>query len=172
MPETYKGKVKWVVYALLLLLFYVLQTTPLFLQILGIKPVLIVPFIVCLALFESEAAAAIFGIFGGLLWDLSSGRVFGFHAIILMCCCVCIALLVMYLMRNNLWNAIFFIFCVMLLEGALEYLFFYVIWSYENSQIVFLVYTLPTILYTTVTGVPIYYLMKKTATRFNKNLRV
>ncbi len=172
MIQSYKNKIKWVVYGLLLLVFYVLQTTPMLFQILGIKPVLITPLVVCIALFESEAASAAFGVVAGLFWDISSGKVFGFHAVILMCCCIAISLLIMYLMRNNLLNALFFVAMVMLLEGLLDYLFYYLIWSYDSSYIILLNYTLPTLIYTTIITIPVYFLVKAIAFRFNENPRV
>lgn len=165
-------KLKWVVYALLLLLFYVLQTTPLLFQIRGIKPVLIVPYVICIALFENEAAAAAFGVAAGLLWDISGNTIFGYKAILLMCCCIAVSLLVMYLMRNNLLNALFFIFAIMLLEELLTFFLYYVLWGYENSYIILLKYTLPTICYTIIMMIPIYFVTKSVAKKFNETLRM
>lgn len=172
LSEAGRRRIKWLCYALLLLVFYILQTTPMLFQILGIKPVLVVPFAVCLSLFESERAAAVYGVFGGMLWDIAANKLFGFRAILLMCCCIAVALLVMYLMRNHLWNAILLVSAVMLVIQILDYLFFYLIWGYEHSWIILLKYTLPTMVYTAVVTIPIYYLMRSVAKRFNQTVRM
>lgn len=172
MEQAKLRKFKWVVYTLLLLLFYVLQTTPLLFQIRGIKPVLIVPYVICIALFENEAAAAAFGVAGGLFWDISGNTAFGYKAIILMCCCIAVSLLVMYLMRNNLLNALFFVAVVMVIEELLTFFLYYFLWGYKNSYIILLKYTLPTICYTIIIVVPVYAVTKAVAKKFNKTLRM
>ncbi len=165
-------KLKWIIYAVILLVLYILQTTPLLFQILGIKPVLLVPFAVCLSLFESEKAAAAYAIAAGLLWDISSNKLFGFRAILLMCCCISVTLLVMYLMRNKLINGLFFVLCVMLIIELLDYVFFYVIWGYSNHHLILLNYLLPTLIYTVIITIPMYFLVRKIAAKFNETLRM
>lgn len=172
MNQSKLQKLKWIVYTLLLLILYILQTTPLLFQVLGIKPVLLVPFVVCIALFESEAAAATYGILAGMLWDISANKVFGFRAILLMCCCISVALLVMYLMRNNLGNAVFFVFMVMTVIELLDFLFFYLIWNYDHNSIILLSYKLPIVIYTVIVTIPVYYGTKFVAGKFNDTLRM
>ena len=53
---------KQLCYALLLFAAYVLQTTPGFLTFFGVKPVLLVPTAICIAVLE--------GVFPGALWAL------------------------------------------------------------------------------------------------------
>ena len=52
---------KWSSYVLLIIIAYVLQTTTSLFVIFGVKPLLLVPLAVCIAMFEGEFAGAIFG---------------------------------------------------------------------------------------------------------------
>ena len=51
---------KWSSYVLLIIIAYVLQTTTSLFVIFGVKPLLLVPLAVCIAMFEGEFAGAIF----------------------------------------------------------------------------------------------------------------
>ncbi len=166
-----RAPVKWIIYAVVLLVLYSLQTAPGFLTIKTYEPNLVIPFAVCVALFENEVAAGVFGCIAGMLCDMDYHKLFGFNAIIVMCLCVVISFLVLYLMRTKLINAIFFVGALMLVDALLDYLFFYLIWSYENSYIILLRYILPAIPYTMVITIPIYFLIKAVATKFNETLR-
>ena len=60
---------KWSSYVLLIIIAYVLQTTTSLFVIFGVKPLLLAPLAVCIAMFEGEFAGAIFGAVAGLLAD-------------------------------------------------------------------------------------------------------
>lgn len=170
--QSKKHIIKYIVYFLLLILLYALQTTPRFLEIMGAKPVFVVPFAVCIALFENEMVSAIYGMLAGMLWDMSSNTLFGFNALILLCCCVTVSLFVMYLMRTKLLNALFFVGVIMVVQGLLHYVFYYLIWQYENSYIVLVRHILPSALFTVIMTIPVYFLVRTIATKFNAVLRM
>ena len=115
----------------------------------GIKPVLIIPVAVSVALFENEAGSGAFGLAAGLLWDFSSGRLFGFYGMALMICCVCVSLLSMYFLKVNLSNAILLSAGTGFLLCLWDFIFYYLIWGYGSSAISFgklmliLIYTVP-----------------------------
>lgn len=70
--------VKYCSYVLILLALYVLQTTPGFLSVFGIKPNLVIPAVVCIAMVEGEFVGGLLGALGGWLLDLGAFSVFGF----------------------------------------------------------------------------------------------
>ena len=80
---------RWVFYALLLLLLYTMQTTPGLFGIAGVRPALVAPAALAIAIYENELAGAIYGAVAGLMWDLSAMRLSGFNGVIL--CVLCVA---------------------------------------------------------------------------------
>ena len=151
---------KWTLYVVLFLIFYVLQTSVQAFAIFSIKPLLLVPAAVCLAIQEGEFAGGIMGALAGLLCDIGSGELFGFNAIILLICCVVSGLIVEYLMKPNLFTAMVLGAATLLIRGILDYLFFYVMWNYEGSSYMLVRYILPTALYSLIV-LPLFYLLFK-----------
>ena len=54
---------------------YIIQTTPGLFEFFGIKPILVLPACICIAVFEGEFAGGLFGFFAGLLCDSASETV-------------------------------------------------------------------------------------------------
>ncbi len=148
--------IKWAVYIALLFFFFILQTTLPFLGIYEIRPILVVSFIIALSMQEREWYAMAFGLLAGFMWDFSSGKTPGFNAAILMLCCIAVSLATMYFAGNNFLNSMLFCGLTMVLQGLLDYLFYYLVWGYENSHLILLRYILPTALYTTAV-VPLFF---------------
>lgn len=163
---------KWVCYSLMILLLYVLQTAFPLIRIFDVGPVLVVPAAVSIAMYENEKAAAFTGMAVGFLWDFSSGKLAGFNALILMACCVVIALLTMYLMQNNTLNVMLFTGIFMVLQGLLDYFFFYLIWGYGSSYLVLVRYIFPTALYTVAVSPLVYFLFSRIHRLFERYIRV
>jgi phosphotransferase system glucose/maltose/N-acetylglucosamine-specific IIC component len=49
----------------------------------------------------------------------------------------------------------------MVLQGLLDYLFYYVLWEYDSNWIVLVRYILPTALYTTLVFPLFYFLVRR-----------
>ena len=151
---------KWSCYYLLLLFLNAIQTTPHLFEIFSIKPVLIVPLVVCVCMFESVMPSAVFSMIAGLVWDVSSDKILGFNGIILIVCGVFISLLCIYYFHTKVMNSIAFCAIVMIFQGLLNYLFYFAIWQYSGSYVVLISDILPTALYTVITTVPIFFAIK------------
>ncbi len=167
-----KDLIKWALYALILFLAFILQTTPYFLEIFGVKPILLLPVMLFIAMFEGEWAGGVFGVVGGLLWDTAADRLLGFHAILMLIICVVAGLLVMYLIRANLWNALIIILSASLLQGLVDYFFYYLIWDYDFSYLILLKQTLPTVAYTTIISPLFFWLIRRISHTFSEVERV
>lgn len=161
MHKSMRGTIKWVTYLALLLVLFVLQTTPGLFQIMGVRPILLIPFVICLSMFESEKTAAIIGALAGCLWDSNTMRLFGFSAIILLICCVSCSLLIMYLIKANLVNAMLLCTATVAIYLSIDFLFYYVIWGYDGLTSILLRYLLPMAGYTLVIAPLIFFLVKK-----------
>jgi len=159
MGKNTRAALKWGLYVLLLLLFCGLQSAPGLLRIWGVKPVLIIPLAVAVALFEREAASAAFGLAAGFLWDLSAGRLFGFYGMVLLVCCAAVTLLSMYCIRVNLANFLMACLAVGFLSGLWNYLFYNLIWGYQDVLLYFWKMLAQT-LYTGLLAPPAYCLVR------------
>jgi len=152
---------KFLAYGALLLVLYVLQTTPGLFVIFGAKPMLVVPAAIAIAMCEGELVGGFYGAFAGLLCDMGSSMLFGFNGLLLAFFCVGTGLLVTHLMHCNLWNAILFTFIAMLAISSLEFLFGYGMWGLENVWMIYVYRTLPLIVYTTAVAPLLFWLLSK-----------
>lgn len=143
-------RLKWVAYALELVIVYILQNTPgLIPEFLGVQPVLLVIFAVSIAMFEGEGPGLWFGLAAGALMDITAPTVFGFNALMLMLICYACGMLVVYLMRNNLVSSLCLGAGAVLIMGLITWFIQYVILG--NSGVWFYIYgvLLPRLIYTT-----------------------
>lgn len=170
--EKWRPYIKWTLYYLILVLLLALQTTPSFLSIAGIKPVLLVPFVVSVCMFEEIVPSAVFSMVAGLLWDVTSQKLLGFNALILLCLGMFVSMICIHYLHTKLINAAAFCAVVMLVQGLLDYLFHFGVWGVEGASNVLLWNILPTAGYTLIFIVGFYYLVKAISDRLNVVTRV
>ncbi len=166
-----RSVLKWAIYALLLFVFYGLQTAPGFFRFLDAQPLLTIPLVISIAMFEHEIGGAVFGILAGFLWDMQQDTLFGFNALVMMCCCVSVSLLIMYLMPTTLPSSLFYNFSVLAIQSGLYFLFCYALWGTPGMSLVWINYLLPQMGLTMLASIPIYYLVRLISSKFNESLR-
>jgi len=94
------------VYAAVIVLVSLLQNTPgLFPAIFSARAFLLVPAVVCVAMFEGPVAGMFFGLLAGLAWDAASVQPFALNAVMLTAAGYAAGMLVSGIMRNNLVSA-------------------------------------------------------------------
>lgn len=72
---------RYIAYSIEIVLLFILQTTPFLLpEILGSKPILLIPVAFTIAFFEKEIPAMFFGMSCGIFIDLSCSNNIGFYA--------------------------------------------------------------------------------------------
>ena len=157
---------KWIFYLLAFILCAVLQTTPGFLTIGGVKPVLILPLCLAVALFEGEYAGALFGAFGGLVWDMLAGRVIGFFAFGVMLCCFVVSVLAQLFLKENSTNFILMSAAAMLFITGYDFLFGYIMPGYSGVIPHYIRVILPMIVFTSAVSPAIFMLVKKIYKKF------
>ena len=162
---------KYFTYAALLILLYVLQTTPRLFEIAETKPNLLIPAAICIAMYEGEFTGGILGALAGLLCDLGSFTIFGFNGILVMAGCVAAGLLTFYLIQLKLINALFLGAGVLLLRGLIEYFFYFQMWGYEGAWRVLVFSTLPIVAYSTLAIVPMFFLVRKLKLFYDSRIR-
>ncbi len=166
MSQRKRNAVKWILYSILLFVAFIFQTTVDLFQIFGVKPIWILPVIMYIAVFEGEWAGAIFGVVGGLFWDTAANKLLGFNAIILLVLTVCAALLSMYLIKANFWNSLLIVLAAALIQGLADYVFCYLIWGHSSTHLILIKKILPTVAYTTIAAVPLFFLVRKISRAF------
>lgn len=161
---------KWIIFIAIIFLSYIIQSTPYLFEVFGVKGNLLIVIAISIAMFESEINCAILGALCGLFLDISSNVLLGFNAIILMLSCLIIRFLIMYLMRSNFLNFLLFSSITIVIQGCLNFVFFYLIWGYEDVFIILYKTIIPTMIYTFLISPLFYILIKKICGFFDKKL--
>ena len=124
----------------------------------GALPVLLIPCAVCYAGRESPFDSVLYGCVCGLLLDSASGTLTGFNAIILMWSSLMISLLFHYFLRRHILNFLWLDFAVIFIQSMLHYLFFYYLWEFDLSGMVFRRIFIPEMIWTNIFGIVLYLL--------------
>ena len=137
-----------------------LQMAPrVFPAVFGARPLLLIPIVVSIAMFEGPVGGAAAGIAGGLLWDLYADRLFGFSALFLMAICCACGLLVRLLIRNNLLSALLLVTGSLLVQGLSDWCFNFVLFKEEELLFLLLYHVLPAMAYTLALSPLVYGLV-------------
>ncbi|MBR6669408.1 MAG: hypothetical protein IKL31_01520 [Ruminococcus sp.] len=142
---------RWFLYLLIMLICFVSMNAGTF-----IKPILLIPVAVCISSNTGELQAAFIGSACGFMIDLSCDKLLGYNAVILCVFCVITSLCYSRLLRNRLINAIIITALISLIQGVLDYNFYYDIWGYDDSSLILKHYTMPVILLTIASAFVIY----------------
>lgn len=152
---------RWTAYFIETILLYVLQLTPnLILSIGGVRPILLIPAALCIAMFEGDMGGLLIGIVAGFFIDLGGGSILGFHSILLGICCYFIGLLTMQLVKTNFLTCLMFCGLSVALICFCQWFFYFFIWGYIGQSYALLHHYLPKMAYT-FGVVPILYLFNR-----------
>ena len=124
----------------------------------GTLPLLLIPCAVCYAVREAPFDSVLYGCMCGLLLDSASGTLTGFNALILMWSCLMISLLFHYVLRRHILNFLWLDLAVIVIQSMLHYLFFYCLWEFDPSGLVFRRIFIPEIIWTNIWGIVLYWL--------------
>ena len=154
---------KWTLYVAVLLLAFTLQQTKGALPVIaGARPVLLIPFAICVAMYEGDTYGGAFGLITGLLWDFSANRVLGFNAVLLMLAGVACGIIITYLMQNNIFSSLILCGGAVFLLELFDWFFYYLLWGYDKPLLVFFQAYIPTMMYSML-FVPVFHYFFKWA---------
>ncbi|MBQ6638216.1 MAG: rod shape-determining protein MreD [Lachnospiraceae bacterium] len=148
---------KFIINFLLLVVFFVLQTTVFNrLTIVGVMPNILIILICVTGFMQGDKTACILGFFAGLLVDLFSFRIIGFHALL-----YCVLGFVTGQFHNTFYPEDFKLPLLVITGGdlgcsLLTYFFTYLFRSRFHFGFYFLNVTLPELAYTLFVGLLIY----------------
>ncbi|MBE6843860.1 MAG: rod shape-determining protein MreD [Ruminococcus sp.] len=147
--------IRWIIFILLIWFVFIFTTTGNF-----IKPNLLIPLALCICVREDALVSAILGISCGFLIDTAFGKIDGYNAIILMIGCVCTSLLFTHLLRETFINITVITLLYSAIHFFLDYFFYYMIWEYEQNNVILYKYVIPEFVLTSVSLFLIYPLVK------------
>ena len=149
-------------YSIELVILFILQNIPFLLpELMGARPFLLLPAIFSIALLEDELTGLGFGIFGGLLMDLSiSGCAVGTNAIVLAILCFFIGLMAVNLIKTNLFTALLAAAVGIFVVIGLQFVFGFYLKGYEFAQYAFQEHYWPVMLYSFLFTPLLYYFNK------------
>lgn len=146
-----KRVIKAAVYAVIIAIAALLQNTAgLIPQIGGARCFLLIPVCIIIGLSEDERLAALLGLFGGMLWDLSSPAHMGFNAIFICIMCFISASLVTYIIRDTFITSVIFSVFAIALYSVLYWLFFIIIKDVKGAELSLFTFYIPSAIYTAV----------------------
>lgn len=154
--------------ALILLLLSVLQNTDgLFPQIFGVRALLLIPCVVCIAMYERDIWGMILGLFAGALWDVfASGA--SFNALFLLTAGFLCGTLINTIMRNNVVTATLLSFISALIYNIGYWVFNIVIPKTDSAFFLLWRYYLPGILFTTLLTPIMFIIVRAVEKKFNE----
>lgn len=153
-----RSVLRWLLYAAVLLLFYVWECNPL---IRGFCPLLLIPLATAVSMFEGDLASGVFGMFCGLMLDMASGvNVMGFSALWLLIFCPMISLLSRFWIRVGFAGHFLLNTVVTVVMAAMDMLFLHWVWEGSASEISFRNSVLPAYLGAVLLSVPVFFLVK------------
>ena len=160
--------IKYVLLAMCVFVLYVLQGTPGFLQIFGVKPVLIISFCVNLAMLEEDGYSLIIYVIAGLLMELSAGRIIGMYTIPLIILCVVCTILVKFVFQANYRNTVALSFVCTFVILTLDFFFSYILPGHKKVLVLFIKTVLLSSCYSIVFSVLYYKIITLIQSRFKK----
>lgn len=156
---------RYIVYALMIFLAHILQNTvPVFPEIASVRPILLIPVAVCIAMFEGEIVGAGAGLLAGVLWDTVTVTADGYIALYLMVACAVCGVMLRIFLRNNI--ATYFIMSsgIIFFYLVTYVLFFISARGIDGAGEIFLRYYIPMGLYSFILT-PLWYYLTRTVCR-------
>lgn len=150
-----KTTVRWILYYVLIFFSFIFMTSGTML-----KPILMIPIAICIAVNNNQIGSALTGAFCGFLIDVSCGKLFGYNAVILTFFCILISVIFELYLRYKFFNVLISTAVVSFIQCLLDYKFYYEIWNYENVEKIFSRITVPVWIYTMISSVFIFLIIK------------
>lgn len=151
---------KWVLYSVILCFSYAFMMTPGLFELGDTRPLIVLPMIICVSVFEGELSGGIFAIFAGILWSSGVTMFWGFHPLILYFCAVLCGVVTSIYLQENLPSTMLVAGVAIAIYLGASFFVNYAIWNYGNAGEIFKRNYVPTFFFTWAVT-PIYYFMIK-----------
>lgn len=157
-----KSFINYIIYSFLFLIFFLIQNTPnSIITIFNVKPFLILSLITFITIYNHDIVFILFSLISGFLCDLSSNKILGYNAIIILIIMILVKYILVKYLNNNFLGNLLICLIVCISYQVIDFIFLYFIWGYENSFYFFIRYKLPIVAYTTLISPIILIIVKK-----------
>lgn len=156
---------KYAVYFILLLAAHLFQNSlRIFPAIFGVRPVLLISAVVCIAMYEGELIGAAAGLLAGALWDIVTVAADGYNALYLMLTCAVCGVVLRVFLRNNILTYIFVNSLITIFYFITYVLFFITSRGIDGGFMLFLRYYFPMAIYSVILT-PFWYVIIRAVNR-------
>ena len=157
------------VYVLLLSAAFLIETTFGFMPRLGSAKLLpMLPLLSCICMFEKENFAPWYGLGCGLLMDMVSPSMVGYHALILLAVCTFIGWISSNYLRNTLLTNLLSGSILIFLNQSLYWLFFVEFKQTGGATGIYFSKFLPTIIINIILVIPFFFVVLAVKKRFKE----
>lgn len=151
----FKTTLRWVLYYLLIFVSFIIMTSGTL-----YKPMILVPMSIGIAINNNMYGSAVTGAVCGFLTDICCGKLFGYNAVVLTFFCILANLLFELYLKDRFINYMIITTVVSYIQCWLDYKFYYQIWEYENVGRIFVRVSLRVWIYTVISAVFVYLVLK------------
>ncbi|MBP5379733.1 MAG: rod shape-determining protein MreD [Ruminococcus sp.] len=151
----FKTTLRWILYYLLIFVSFIIMTSGTL-----YKPIILVPLSIGIAVNNNMYGSAVTGAMCGFLTDISCGKLFGYNAVVLTFFCILANLLFELYLKDRFINYMIITTVVSYIQCWLDYKFYYQIWEYENVGRIFVKVSLRVWIYTVISSVFVYLVLK------------
>ncbi len=151
----------WIINAFIFLLLFLIQYNGSFsIRISRANPMLPLAAVLTISMFAGELPSALFALICGIVTDGAASTPICFHAILFMIISLLVSLAVHYIFNNNIRSCIAVGIAGSIIYYVTRWIFAFSFSSLENGMRYITVYLIPSVIYTTVTVVIMYYLQR------------
>lgn len=152
--------IRRVLFVLVAVLSALIQHTPGFNLSIGlISPMLLVPFVVCVAMYERTLTGLAFGVLAGALWDFASTGADGMFTLMLSTIGFATGVIITFYIRNRLVSAVALTFVSSLAVSVAYWMIFVLRKGFDGTWIILLTRFLPVAVYSTLFVFVYYFLV-------------
>lgn len=132
---------KWFILFCLLILLYVIQTTPKLFEVNSIKPFIVLPFILCLSGFLDQLTTFSLTLIAGFMLDYNSEMIYGFNALFLLLFISISFISFKYFIKFNLFISLIFTSIIFLIYSTINIFYHNSIFNgyYNKNTVLFMV---------------------------------
>ena len=157
MSET--AKRRWLLLAVAVVTALIQHTPGFNLKIGTLSPMLLVPFVVCVAMYERSLTGLAYGLVAGALWDFASSGADGMYTLMLTTIGFGTGIVVTLYVRNKLISAFALSLCSCSAVSVAYWLVFILRKGYEGSWGILFTHFLPLAVYSALFAAVYYYVI-------------
>ena len=124
------------------------------------KAFILIPLMVCIAMYEKSMGGLSFGILAGVLWDFATVRGDGFYAVVMALAGYAAGALTVYVLRNNIFSALILSAGASLFVSTVYWFVFIFLKDYEGAWNILGSFYLPSAVYSVAFTAVYYYLVR------------